>query len=378
MAHRCTTRDRRGVASELDMRATLWVTLALVGCAAIVFIPLVPWIVLALWTAKLMSGAHAALSRTLGGHPRIAALMAVTLLVILIVPVVILITVLIADAIALLRQSSTSDAQETLQRLVAGDRAEARPDFVGLMMNQAERLWALARQIAGTAAHVVIGLAILIIGTYAFLTEGARWFHWIERHVPLPAPVLRRFATAFDETGHGLFVGIVGAGVVQSAIATVVYLALGVPQPFALGLLTLGASVIPVVGTSLVWLPVAAGLALTGRTASAAILVITGVAVIGTIDNFIRPYLARRGHLQLPTYVVLLAMFGGIAVMGGWGLLMGPLIVRLAKEGLMLARRPDPLATDRKPDRSRPGGHRARQPRGRNSRGTGRPSANFG
>jgi hypothetical protein len=41
----------------------------------------------------------------------------------------------------------------------------------------------------------------------------------------------------------------------------------------------------------------------TGRSGAAVVLLIAGVAVIGTIDNLVRPYLARRGKLQLPTYV---------------------------------------------------------------------------
>ncbi|MCE9572900.1 MAG: AI-2E family transporter, partial [Deltaproteobacteria bacterium] len=94
----------------------------------------------------------------------------------------------------------------------------------------------------------------------------------------------------------------------------------------------------PAVGTAMVWIPIAAGLALTGRPGAAIILAVAGVVVIGTIDNLVRPVLARRGHLQLPSYVVLIAMFGGIEVMGGWGLLVAPLVVRLAKEALLILR----------------------------------------
>jgi len=80
------------------------------------------------------------------------------------------------------------------------------------------------------------------------------------------------------------------------------------------------------------------GEALTGRTTAAGILLIAGVALVGTIDNLVRPYLARRGRLELPTYVVLVAMFGGIVFMGGWGVLIAPLVVRLAKEALSILR----------------------------------------
>ena len=60
--------------------------------------------------------------------------------------------------------------------------------------------------------------------------------------------------------------------------------------------------------------------------------------VIGSIDNLARPWLTRRGQLALPTFVVLVAMFGAVELFGGWGILFGPLIVRLAKEALEVRR----------------------------------------
>jgi predicted PurR-regulated permease PerM len=169
------------------------------------------------------------------------------------------------------------------------------------------------------------------------LVEGRGWYAWIERHAPFDAATTRRFALAFEETGRGLAFGILGAGFVQSVVATIAYVVLDVPAALPLGLITLVFSVIPAIGTALVWAPVAAGLALSGRIEAAIALGVIGVAVISTVDNLARPYLARLGQLQLPTWVVLVAMFGGIEVIGGWGLIMGPLLVRLAKEGVLVA-----------------------------------------
>jgi len=105
-----------------------------------------------------------------------------------------------------------------------------------------------------------------------------------------------------------------------------------------LGLLTLLFSIVPLVGTAIVWVPVAAGLALTGRVGAGIGLAIYGVLVIGSIDNLARPWLARRGKLQLPTFVVLVSMFGAVELFGGWGVVFGPLLVRLAKEALEVRR----------------------------------------
>jgi predicted PurR-regulated permease PerM len=105
-----------------------------------------------------------------------------------------------------------------------------------------------------------------------------------------------------------------------------------------LGLLTLVVSIIPSVGTALVWGPVALGLALTGRPVAAAVLAGFGFIVIGSLDNILKPMLAKWGHLQLSTFLVLVGMLGGLVVVGPWGLLLGPLVLRLAKEAVAISR----------------------------------------
>jgi predicted PurR-regulated permease PerM len=103
-------------------------------------------------------------------------------------------------------------------------------------------------------------------------------------------------------------------------------------------LLTLLFSIVPLVGTALVWAPVAVGLAMTDRMGAGIGLAIYGVVVIGSIDNLARPWLARRGKLALPTFLVLVSMFGAVELFGGWGIIWGPLLLRLAKEALEVRR----------------------------------------
>jgi predicted PurR-regulated permease PerM len=334
---------------DREQRALSWLAVGLTAASVVLLWPFAPWVVLAAWGAVAARRPHAFWTRVLGDRPRIAAAVTLGAVALLVVPAVALLTLLVADAIALVQRLMASErGQETLRRLVSSDDPKAvwSSDLMGLAMRQGERAWAIAQQVAGTAVRGIIGVVVLIAGIYAMLIDGDRWYAWVERHAPIPARALGRLAQAFVETGRGLLFGIVGAGLAQSIVATVVYVLIGVPQPFALGVLTLMASVVPSVGTAIVWLPVATGLALTGRTGAALVLAIAGVVVIGSIDNLVRPYLARRGHLQLPTFVVLVAMFSGIIAIGAWGMLVAPLAVRLAKEALAILhdRRVEPAA----------------------------------
>lgn len=313
----------------------------LVTMAAIaVFVPLLPWIALALWIGIYLKPLHRRLVVRLGGRSGVAATLSVSLLLVIAIPIALLFASIVLDAIALVRQLwAAPESHAVFVQLVQTDPQSKLPDggVVDLLLSQGDRALAIAQQLAGVAADFVIGLLVMVSGTYGVLVNGEAWYAWLERHLPVGNEHLMRFRDAFVETGRGLWFGIVGTGMVQSIVATIAFLALGVPSALALGMMTLLFSLIPAIGTALVWVPVAAGLALSGRTASAIILAAIGVGVISTVDNLARPWLTRRGKLQLPTWVVLISMFGGVELIGGWGLLMGPLVVRLAKEAMMIA-----------------------------------------
>ena len=319
---------------DADRTIVPWLAAALLAATVAILWPFASWILFAIWSSALVRPVHGWLVRHLGQRPRLAALVTTLGLIIVVAPAIVLLAALADDAVALVRRAlATGRVQNLLHSLGRnGDRDGGSGDIVGLAVSQGGRAWELAQQVAGTTARVVIGLVIAIGGLYALLVDGGRWYGWLEEHVPISKPSFRRLAGALVETGRGLFFGILGAGFAQAIVATVFYVALGVPQPLALGLVTLICSVIPAVGTAIVWIPISVALAVSGRDVAAAVLVTGGILVIGTIDNFVRPYLARKGHLQMPTFIVALAMFGGIASMGARGVIFGPLILRIAKE----------------------------------------------
>lgn len=327
-----------------------WLVAGLAIAAAIVAIPFAPWVILSVWLGRWAKRRlHAPLVRRLGDRPSLAATFTVILMLLVFVPIAALIASIAVDAIALVQQLMASDTGKSVLEQIAGSRtgdvtqhAMTSPEGIAdLIRTQGERAWMIATQVAGATAHFVIGMLVLVTGIYGILLDGDKWYAWIETNAPLPPTTTRRLAGAFIETGRGLAYGIVGAGMIQATVATIAFLVIGVPSALALGMLTLLFSVIPAIGTAIVWVPVAIGLALADRTGAAIGLAVVGVGVIGTVDNLARPFLARRGHLALPGFVLLIAMFGGVELIGGWGLVLGPLVIRLAKEAVAVRGEPD-------------------------------------
>ena len=94
------------------------------------------------------------------------------------------------------------------------------------------------------------------------------------------------------------------------------------------GVLMAFLSLLPAVGASLIWGPVAIYFLATGATGQAAILTAYGICVIGLVDNLLRPLLVGK-DTKLPDYVVLISTLGGMALFGLTGFVIGPAIAAL-------------------------------------------------
>jgi predicted PurR-regulated permease PerM len=312
-----------------------------IGVALIVW-PLWPPLLLAAWTADLLRPLLVRFERGLKGRRNAAAMLSMLLMLAVVVPLGLVTTAIVISAqelITSVQQSpSAVAALETLMSTPSNTThvPSTLPEALALARQSGTQGLGLLTQMAGAFAALLVGLFVYFGGTYAILLHGAAVGAWVGRHSPLAPEHLERLARAFRETGRGLLVGVGLTSLTQGALATLIYLSLGVPRAWVLGPLTGLVSVVPLVGTGLVWVPVALGLFLTGRPGRAVILLVLGVFVIGLIDNLLRPLFARLGALQLPLFILFLSVFGGLAAFGAWGALLGPLVVRLTLEALEL------------------------------------------
>jgi predicted PurR-regulated permease PerM len=326
-----------------EQRSLHWCALILSAAALLAMFPLWAPLLLAVWMAILARPLHARLGRSKAGRSRGAAVVTVALVIVALAPIAVIGLSLFAAALNLIqRMQQSGGIRESLQSLLAAEPTLSRQNWdVQQMIELARRhgmdALSAASKIFGAAAAGAVGLFIFVYGFYVCLVDGQSAYNWLREHSPLRPAQLDRLAAAFVETGRGLLLGVGLTALFQGAVATVGYLIIGVPQGLVLGLLTAFAALIPSIGTGLVWVPIAIGLFAAGRTKSGIAMLVLG-AVISVADNVVRPLFSRSAHLNLPAFVLLVAMLGGIAIYGGWGLLCAPLFVRLAVEALRLYR----------------------------------------
>ncbi|HET9956404.1 MAG TPA: AI-2E family transporter [Polyangiaceae bacterium] len=333
--------QRRGARQRAATRGTRWMVAVVSVGAVLSLIPLWEPLLLAAFAAIVAEPLYAKLSRKLNGRSRAAGVVTLLLVVAVLSPTVVASLSIYKGAIELVtRLRQSADGSDALKQLVSGQPGIQHIDLsgAGLMKYLREHgggALTAAQTVFGAATTVVVALFVFAIGFHSFLVDGRRAYAWVLKRSPIPRTHVVRLGNAFTETARGLLVGVGLTAIIQGAVATIGYIALGVPQALVLGLLTTMAALIPSVGTGLVWVPVGAGLFLAGRTQAAVILGCIGI-VVSVVDNLLRPWLSRYGKLDLSGFVVLVSMLGGVAMFGGFGILLGPLLVRLATESWQL------------------------------------------
>ncbi len=322
-----------------------WTVLVLCLASLFVIWPLWPPLLLAAWTAALTRPLLVRFARVFRGRRRAAAIISLLIFVLLALPLGLMILGVFSGARELIgavkgSPSATSALQTLLSSSPDGvaSPSASYAQVVALLQKSGAQGFDLLSDVAGAAATGLIALFIYFGAAYALLVDSAALWAWLERHSPLPARHLDRLADAFHETGRGLLVGVGLTTATQGLVSMIIYFSLGVPRAWVLGPITGIASIIPMIGTGLVWAPIAVGLFLTGHTVKAVVLVVLGVGVISVIDNLLRPIYARMGALQMPMILLFVSVFGGLTAFGTWGALIGPLLVRLAMEALKIAK----------------------------------------
>lgn len=137
-----------------------------------------------------------------------------------------------------------------------------------------------------------------------------------------------RMLTLARSTIMGVMAGIVGTAAAQALVALVGFLIAGVPNAMLLGAATFFLSMVPV-GPPLIWGGAAWWLYSQGQTGWAIFMVIWGVAVVSSVDNFLKPILISR-TASLPILLIALGVFGGVLAFGFVGMFLGPVILALA------------------------------------------------
>ncbi|MGE0464609.1 MAG: AI-2E family transporter [Vicinamibacterales bacterium] len=307
--------------------------------AYLAFLVIQPFFAPLAWAAIFALALHPAWKRLAArtGPTRAALITTLGAAVLIIGPLTAVVSMLLGELPMVVAFTKQLPSQATPERVqVVWDNIRARvpaslPEDPTQLLSQAAQsvVSFLAPRLGGAVANLasMIGsLFVMLFALFFLLRDGDRAGQLIRRLLPFPEAERERLI----RTTHDLVIASVGAGLsvaaVQGIIGGLAFWALGIGAPAAWGVAMAVCAVIPVVGTTLIWGPVAIWWLLSGEVVKALVLAGIGMGVIGSVDNLLRPLLLS-GRTSVNGLVVFIGLLGGLTAFGFVGLVLGPIVL---------------------------------------------------
>ncbi len=213
-------------------------------------------------------------------------------------------------------------------RLAGIDLTALKERLSSLVVPAGQQLAGHAINIGQVTLEFVASLLVMLYLLFFFLRDGDELNDRIRSALPLRASHTAEILDAFTLAVRGTIKGIILVALIQGALGGVIFWLLGLTAPLLAGAIMALLSLLPVLGSALVWAPVGLYLLVAGSVTKGLILLAFGTFVIGLADNFLRPILVGQS-IQMPSYIVLLATLGGLATLGANGFVVGPLVAAM-------------------------------------------------
>jgi predicted PurR-regulated permease PerM len=169
---------------------------------------------------------------------------------------------------------------------------------------------------------------VLLYTMYFFLMDGYLLVNKILYYLPLEDADEQRLLVRFTSVARATLKGTAVIGVLQGGLAGIAFAVAGIPSPAFWGLIMVLLSILPGIGTALIWVPAAVILAASGHVAKAVVLALFCGAVVGSLDNLLRPRLVGK-DTQMHELLIFFGTLGGILMFGVVGFIIGPIIAAL-------------------------------------------------
>jgi predicted PurR-regulated permease PerM len=316
---------------------------------ALMFQPFLFPVLWAVILAHMTFPLHVRLTARMGGRDALSAwCLTLGVLAMVVTPVLLMAVMLVREAVGAelavqswIEAGGVQHVPEQLSKLpVIGG---ALHGLIGRYLLQPDALEALVRssaqvvskffidQLSGLLknAFVLLSDFLIILFTLWFLyKDGHRWLQFLYELVPLGEAQKQKIFARMDITIRAVVKGVLLTAVVQGLLAGAAYGVLGAPFAVVLTALTILLAPIPFGGTAFVWGPVALYFLTVGSMGKALAMLIWGIGVVSTVDQFLRPWLIGQG-VQMPVLFLVFSILGGLALYGLIGLFVGPILMSI-------------------------------------------------
>lgn len=185
-----------------------------------------------------------------------------------------------------------------------------------------------ASRMTATTAAFLLNLFVMLYAMFFFFRDGNKILERIFYYTPLNDGDEARMLTQLSSITRATVKGTLVIGIIQGTLAGIAFWVAGIEGAALWGTIMTVLSVIPGIGSALVWVPAVIILFVMGEYLTASLLAAWCAAVVGTIDNFLRPVLVGR-DAKMPDLLILIGTLGGLFLFGPIGFIVGPIVCGL-------------------------------------------------
>ena len=223
---------------------------------------------------------------------------------------------------------AASRIAEALAARLPVDPTALRGELLRYVNGSAAWLLSAIGAVLSRASAALATMLLMLLFLNEMLRHGRGWVEMGLPALPIEAETGERLIGNIEGAIRGVVGGTLVAAVSEAVLTAAAFAVAGVPSAAMLGFFCSLASIVPIVGCSLVWAPVVVYEIAAGAYGKAAALGIWCGIVTVVIDNVVRPAVAR-GHMQLRPVTIALSIIGGTSAFGALGIILGPLIISL-------------------------------------------------
>jgi predicted PurR-regulated permease PerM len=330
----------------LEERTFLWLILAVSLAFAWILWPFFGAVLWGVVFAIVFAPVQRRLSRAFGRRRSLAALTTIALIIfIVILPLTLIGASLVEQAVGIYERMRTGElnfgrylqqvfdalpawATGLLDRFGITNLAEVWERLSAGLMKGGQFIAGQAVAIGQNTFEFLVNMFVMLYLLFFLLRDGDELARRIKDAVPLRPEQEQALFKKFTVVIRATIKGNVVVALLQGGLGGLIFWFLGINAALFWAVLMAILSLLPAVGTALVWGPVSVYFLATGSVWQGIVLIAYGVLVIGLVDNVVRPILVGK-DTKMPDYIVLISTLGGIALFGINGFIIGPVIAAL-------------------------------------------------
>ncbi len=316
--------------------------------AYLILFPFINVLIMAIILASIFNPLQIYLERLFEGRKNLAALIIVLIITFAIaIPVLAFTSTLVTQGLEIVNKTNNWLEAGKLHKLIQDprlnmylakvherfpflevDKANIAKDLLTLSKSLGQFLLGKVAVVLSNVVNLVAQFFVMVFIAFYLVRDGREMAGNVLYYIPLRTEQEDRIIDGIRVVVKSVLLGTFITAVCQGFVGGLALHFLGFPGLFWGTMMAL-ASLIPIVGSSLIWVPIAIYLAFMGEVKSALFLAAWSVVLLGIIDNFLRPFF-MKGKSKMSPFYIFLAILGGVQYFGFKGILYGPLILSFA------------------------------------------------